>query len=481
MDISLYIDGQSRPASNGAVFERKNPISGEVVTRAPAATAADVDAAVDAASRAFADWSRTSPSDRRKILLKAADILEEKAGEFQRLVVAETGSTRKWGYRNAMNAAPFLREAAALTTQVTGEVIPSNVPGTLALAIRQPVGVCLGIAPWNAPIILAVRAVAFAIAFGNTAILKAAEQCPATHRLIGDVFHEAGLPAGVLNIITNDLKDAASVVSALVTHPRVKRVNFTGSTRVGGIIAGLCARHLKPALLELGGKSPFIVLDDADLKAAAQAAAFGAFLNQGQICMSTERIIVQNAVADEFVGLLADHARRLKVGNPSEDVDLGSLIELSAAERMERVLVDAKEKGATLVVGGERKGAIISPAVVDHVTPDMKIYSEESFGPVKPIIRVADDDEAVRIANDTEYGLSASVYSRDIQRAMAIAGRLETGVCHINGATVQDEPQMPFGGVKQSGYGRFGGKAVISEFTELRWITIDDPARAYSI
>jgi acyl-CoA reductase-like NAD-dependent aldehyde dehydrogenase len=333
----------------------------------------------------------------------------------------------------------------------------------------------LGIAPWNAPVILGVRAVAAPLACGNTVILRSSEVCPKTHSLIIEVMNEAGFPKGVVNLLSNAPEDAPKIVKALIAHPAVKRVNFTGSSRVGKEIAKLCAEHLKPVLLELGGKAPLVVLADADIDAAVDAAIFGAFANQGQICMSTERLIVDESVADAFVGKLAKRAAALPSGDPRGHVVLGSLVNLAAAERMDELIGDAKAKGASVAAGGKRNGSIVEATIVDHVTPAMRIYKEESFGPVKPVIRVKDDEEAIRVANDTEYGLSSAVFSRDVQRALRVAKRIESGICHINGPTVHDEGQMPFGGVKASGYGRFGGKAVIAEFTDLRWITIEGP------
>ncbi|RVC52697.1 aldehyde dehydrogenase, partial [Mesorhizobium sp. M4B.F.Ca.ET.088.02.2.1] len=433
----------------------------------------------DAAAAAFPAWSRTGPGERRALLSKAAEVMASKVGEFTRLMMEETGATGPWAGFNVMLAANMLREAAAMTTQIAGEIIPSDKPGTLAMAIRQPAGVCLGIAPWNAPVILGTRALAMPLACGNTVVLKASEMCPGTHRLIGQVLVEAGLPKGVVNVVTNDPKDAAGIVEALVAHPAVKRVNFTGSTKVGRIIAELAGRHLKPALLELGGKAPLLVLDDADIDAAVNAATFGAFMHQGQICMSTERLIVDEKVADEFVAKLAARAAQLPAGDPRGHVVLGSLISSQAADKMEELVADAVAKGAKLVAGGKRTGTVVDATLLDHVTPSMRVYAEESFGPVKPVIRVKGEDEAVRVANDTEYGLSSAVFSRDIKRAMAVAARIQAGICHINGPTVGDEAQMPFGGVKGSGYGRFGGKASIAEFTDLRWVTIEDPGQHY--
>ncbi|RVD61291.1 aldehyde dehydrogenase [Mesorhizobium sp. M2D.F.Ca.ET.185.01.1.1] len=479
MDIGLLIDGDERAATGKASYERLDPFTGKLATRAAAASIADANTAVDAAAAAFDAWSKTGPGERRALLLKAADVMTSKVGEFTKLMMEETGATGPWAGFNVMLASNMLREAAAMTTQISGEVIPSDKPGTLAMAIRQPAGVCLGIAPWNAPVILGTRALAMPLACGNTVVLKASEMCPGTHRLIGQVLVEAGLPKGAVNVVTNDPKDAAAIVEVLIAHPAVKRVNFTGSTKVGRIIAELSGRHLKPALLELGGKAPLVVLDDADVDAAVNAAVFGAFMHQGQICMSTERLIVDEKIADEFVSKLAARASKLPAGDPRGHVVLGSLISSQAADKMEELIADATAKGAKLAAGGKRTGTVVEATLLDHVTPAMRVYAEESFGPVKPVIRVKGEDEAVRVANDTEYGLSSAVFSRDIRRAMAVAARIQAGICHINGPTVGDEAQMPFGGVKGSGYGRFGGKASIAEFTDLRWVTIEDPGQHY--
>lgn len=478
--VQLLIGDADQPATHSATFVRHNPVSGEAATTAAAASVEDARAAADAAAAAFPKWSATGPGERRAKLLKAAELLEARAAQFATLMMAETGSTMGWGFFNVHLAVGMLREAAAITTQIAGEVVPSDVPGNLAMAIRQPAGVVLGIAPWNAPVILGVRAVAVPLACGNTVILKASEVCPATHRLIGTVLKEAGLGAGVINVITHDAKDAGAIAEALIAHPAVRRINFTGSTRVGKLLAQTAAKYLKPILLELGGKAPLIVLDDADLDAAVDATVFGAFANQGQICMSTERVIVQEKVADQFASKLAARVAALPSGDPREgDVVLGSVVGKPTVERVQHLVKDAQSRGAKLLVGGEVNGTVMQGIVVDHVTPSMQLFREESFGPQVSITRVKTADEAVELANDTEYGLSAAIFSRDIAKALELARRIESGICHINGPTVHDEAQMPFGGVKASGYGRFGGKAGIAEFTELRWITIQTGKRHY--
>lgn len=471
--VELLIAGKDVPASQGATFERRHPVTGEVASRAAAATIADAAAAAAAAQEAFPTWSALGPTARRAVLMKAADLLDARTGEVIERMVAETGCTAPWAGFNAFLAANMLRDAAALTTQVGGEVIPSDRPSTLLFTIRQPAGVVLGIAPWNAPIILGVRAVASPLACGNAVVLKSSETCPATHRLIGEVLRDAGLPPGTLNVVSSSPADAPAVVQALIAHPAVRRVNFTGSSKVGRAVAEAAASHFKPVLLELGGKAPVVVLDDADLDQAVAATAFSAYANQGQICMSAERVVVDESVADAFVDKLAKKARSLPAGDPrQEGMVLGSLVSPEAARRLGALVADAVEKGARCVAGGPPKATIMEATVLDRVTPAMKLYGEESFGPVVCVVRVRGVEEAVRVANDTEYGLSSSVFGRDVTRALGVARRLEASMCHVNGPTVHDEAQMPFGGTKASGNGRFGGRAALDEFTELRTFTV---------
>ncbi len=478
--IDMLINGETCQAGNGATFERRNPLDDAVATVAPAATVADAVAAVDAAAEAFKSWSLTGPGERRALLAKAADALEAQGDAFAQAMAAETGSSAIWAGFNVHLAADMLREAAAITTQIGGEVIPSNVPGSVAMAVRQPAGVVLAIAPWNAPVILSVRAIAVALACGNSVVLKGSEICPATHGLIVQACQAAGFPRGVVNFITNAPKDAGEIVEAMVAHPAVRRVNFTGSTRVGKLIAATCAKYLKRSVLELGGKAPLVVLDDADVDAAVAAATFGAFANSGQICMSTERLIVDEAVADEFVSKLAGRAQALPLGDPRKGpVVLGSVVDMATVHRCNQLVDNAVSKGAKLVCGGKADSTLMPATLLDHVTAEMRIYHEESFAPVKAIVRVKGVEAAVACANDNDYGLSAAVFGRDIARAMQVAQRIESGICHVNGPTVHDEAQMPFGGVKGSGWGRFGGKAGIDEFTELRWITVQTGARHY--
>jgi acyl-CoA reductase-like NAD-dependent aldehyde dehydrogenase len=482
MSAALLIDDAEAPLVGDATFDRIDPVLGQVATRTAAASVKDAVHAANVAARAFPTWSMTPPTQRRACLELAADLLLERIPEFTAAIIAETGGTRGWSEFNCRLAASILREAAAMTTQISGEVIPSDKPGLLAMAVRQPCGVVFSMAPWNAPVILATRAVAMPLACGNTVVLKASELSPRTHSLVAEVLSKAGMPRGTINLVHTRPEAAPEVVEALIAHAAVRRVNFTGSTRVGRLIAESCARHLKPCLLELGGKAPLLVLDDADLEAAVDAAMFSAFFHQGQICMSTERVIVDEQVADAFVERFAERARTIRAKDPRDpDCVLGAMITEAAAQRVKSLIDDAVAKGARLLCGGRQEGVFIDPTILDGVTQNMRIYRDECFGPVASIVRVSGLDEAVSVANDCEYGLAAAVFGRDVARALAVAQRIESGICHVNGPTIQDEPQMPFGGMKSSGYGRFGGRAGIEAFTELRWITIQSGRPSYPI
>jgi benzaldehyde dehydrogenase (NAD) len=480
-EVMMVIGGEHVAASTARRFERKSPFDDQVVSTAPAASIADARSAVRSASDAFRRWAATSPLEKRGLLNRAADALEARTSDFVTAMQNETGASTEWAHFNVKLAAEGMREAAAMTTQICGETIPSNLTGNFSFSVRQPAGVVFGIAPWNAPVILGVRAIALPLACGNTVVFKGSETCPATHQLIVESLLDAGCPKGVINFITNAPEDAAEIVEAIISEPAVRRVNFTGSTRVGKIVAALCGTHLKRAVLELGGKAPFIVLDDADIDEAVNAAAFGCFANSGQICMSTERLILAQTIADEFVDKLARKVASLPVGDPRHGaaVVLGSVVDGSTVRRCNVLVDDALSKGAILVSGGVSKTTLMPATLIDHVTPEMKIYGTESFGPVKAIIRVDTDQSAIACANDNEYGLAAAVFSRSIARAMNVASKLETGICHVNGATVHDEAHMPFGGVKSSGFGHFGGRAGIAEFTDLRWLSIQTSSRPY--
>jgi acyl-CoA reductase-like NAD-dependent aldehyde dehydrogenase len=437
---------------------------------------------VTAASDAFPAWSTTSPTQRRRILNRAADLLEERGEAAAALMAQETGGTFGWSLFNVGLASSMFREAAALVTAPLGEVIAGDNPDALSLAIRQPAGVVAAFAPWNAPIILGARAVAAPLAVGNTVVVKASEDAPLACALfLAEVLTDAGLPAGVLNVLTNDRRDAATVAEALIGDRRVRRVNFTGSTGVGRRIGELAARYLTPAVLELGGKNSVLVLDDADLEYAVNAVAFAAYLNSGQICMSADRVLVHRSLADEFAARLAEKAKGLPGGDPTDPhTVIGPLINAGAAQRVSGLVDEAANDGARVLAGGgSPDGAHYPATVLADVTPGMRIHTEEIFGPVCTVLTVDDEDQAVAIANDSPYGLTAGVLTRDVNRGFAVARRLRTGIAHVNDQSVDDDPTAPFGGVGDSGYGRFGGRAGVEAFTDLRWITLQQRPKKF--
>jgi len=481
VQTQLIIDNKPQDATGGKTFERLHPLTGASVTRAAAADASDALAAVESAAAAFTTWSQTGPTERRAVMLKAAEIMDRRTPDLIASMGAEVGAAPLWAGFNGFLTSNLLREAAGLASQIQGETIPTDKPGALSMTVRTPAGVVFSMAPWNGAGVLAARAIAYPIVCGNTVVFRGSEYSPRSHELISEIFHEAGLPAGVLNFITTSAADSDEVVKAIIAHKAVRRINFTGSTRVGRIIAERAAHELKPCLLELGGKAPLVVLDDADIDGAVNAAVFGSFLYQGQICMSTERFVVDDSVADEFVAKFAARAAQLPAGDPATDPScvVGPMINADNGSRLNSMIDDAVSKGADVVVGGQADGAAMPATIVDHVTPEMDIYDTETFGPITTVVRVKGVEEAVRVANDTEYGLAAAVFGRDTHRAYQVALRIEAGHVHVNGATVQNEAQAPYGGMKNSGYGRFDGRAVIDEFTDLRWITIEPADQQY--
>ncbi|QYC41737.1 Vanillin dehydrogenase [Nonomuraea coxensis DSM 45129] len=471
----LLIGGKSVPPRSGRTTADLNPYTGQPYATVAAAGPEDVTLAVDAAQAAFDDWAALSPFARRAIFLKAADLLQERGEQAAALMAGEVGGTRPWALFNVGLAANMLREAAAAITAPRGDVLAAQEEGALGLAVREPVGVVAAFSPWNAPLILGVRSVAAALAAGNTVVMKPSEDAPiACGLFVADVLAEAGLPAGVLNVVTNDPADAAGVAEALIADPRVRAVNFTGSTEVGRIIGTHAARHLKPAMLELGGKNAIIVLDDADLDYAVDAATFGVFMNAGQICMSGDRVLVHESLAGEFTARFAAKVAALPAGDPAEPTTvIGPLVSAAAARRVAALVSDAVAKGATVVTGGgEPVGAVHPATVLTGVPADADLYYGEGFGPICVIDTFATDEEAVTKANDTDHGLTAGIITENGTHGLRVARRLRTGIVHVGDQSVADEPQAPFGGFKSSGYGRFGGRWGIEAFTNTRWITL---------
>lgn len=479
--FQMYINGDWVSAESDELFEVYNPASGETYASVANADRNDTKRAIDAAVSAQLAWSNLPYTQRAGYFLKAADIIQRRNVDFVNALVDEGGSwIGKAMFESGYVPGIFRAAAAAAVCQMTGEIVPSE-HGKVSMIVRQPLGVVSVISPWNAPFLLSSRGIAFALAVGNTVVLKPSEETPVSGGLlIAEVLEEAGLPNGVFNLITCARDNVAAVGDEMVANPNVKAISFTGSTAVGKQIAAQAGSLLKKVCLELGGKDALIILDDADMEKAVNAATFGCFNHQGQICMSTERIIVHKAIAEEFTDKFVSNVKNLKVGDPREmDNVIGPIINEKQLQKIHEQVTDALDKGASLHTGGKHDGLFYHPTVLTAIRPDMKIYREETFGPVAPVITVADVDEAVAVANDTEYGLSAGIITHDEAKGMAIAQRLETGMAHINDCSLNDEPNVPFGGVKNSGLGRHGGKASIESFTETRWITLERGGRHY--
>ncbi|HZS25448.1 MAG TPA: aldehyde dehydrogenase family protein [Gaiellaceae bacterium] len=468
-----YIGGEWVDAAGGKSYDDLDPFTGDAVATVAAGGPDDARRAVEAAAGAFPAWSATPPAERQRIFLKAADLLDERREEVVSMLARETGSTFGFSMFQSFFVPNLFRQAAALAYAPLGQIIPSDT-GAFAMGIRRPAGVVGAFAPWNAALILSARSIAAPLALGNTVVLKPSEWSPWSGGLLwGEIFAEAGMPAGVLNVVTHAPGEAGPIGEAIIGHPAVRRLNFTGSSAVGRLIAEAAGRHLKRVVLELGGYNPLIVLGDADLDYAVNASAFGSFLHQGQICMSTRRILVERSIADDFVPRLVEKTKGLKTGDPKEqDTIIGPLINEDALKLVSGRVQQAVADGARVLAGGEAVGPCYQATLLTDVPPDSEFAQKETFGPVASIEVVDDAEAALERANATAYGLSAGIITGNRDRGFQLAQRIESGIVHVNDQTVADEPQMPFGGVKESGFGRFGGQAVVDEFTELRWVTM---------
>lgn len=474
----LYIDGQWQQTPGQ--FDDFNPSDGTLWARIPEGTAADTRRAIEAAQTAFPAWAGLKFQERAEYMLKAAAIIEKRAPDFIAAAQFEGGGWYGKGVYETKVMPEMLKAAAAVCYAPIGEVLPS-LNGKVSTAVRSPMGVVAVISPWNMPGILATRPFSVPMAMGNTIVLKPSEETPWLGGLFfAEVMEEAGVPPGVFNVVTCSRRNVAEVGDELVDNPTVKGVAFTGSAAVGRRIAAKCGAHLKKACIELGGKDSLIVLEDANMERATSAASFGAFMHQGQICMSVEKVLVQEKVYDEFLRGFVARAAKLKTGNVADKSNvIGPLINDRQVANVKHQLDDAIAKGAKIAIGGGVNGRFVEPTVVTHVTPDMDIWRDETFGPVAVVVPFRTDDEAIAMNNDTEYGLSAGIISEDEHRAMDIAKRLETGMCHINCASINDEAHAPFGGTKASGLGRYGGRWSLEAFSETRWITLDRGQKQY--
>ncbi len=479
---TLPIAGDWRPGHGTGVNRDRNPFTGETLAEIPQASRDDLDQAYAAAAEAQRTWGAMLPAERSEVLRRAAGVMEARRGEIVDWLIRESGSTRlkaalEWDAVHAV-----MLEASALAHLVEGRIMPADAPGKESRVYRKPVGVVGVISPWNWPLQLSNRSVAPALAVGNAVVLKPASDTPITGGLLlARLYEEAGLPPGVLSVIVGS---GSEIGDAFVSHPVPRVISFTGSTPVGrGILRQVAdAAILKRVELELGGNSPFVVLDDADLEQTLDAAVFGKFLHQGQICMIANRFIVDEALYDAFVDGFAARVRALKVGDPAEpDTVVGPIINRSQLEGLQEKIAGARAAGAREVVGGEARGQVLPPHVFADVTNDMPIASEENFGPIAPIIPARGEEEALAMANATEHGLSSAVFTRDLQRGLRVALRIEAGMAHVNDQPVNDLPFSPFGGEKNSGIGRFNGKWAVHAFTTDQWVTIQHTPRAYPL
>lgn len=479
--LQQSIGGTWAGAEGGRTFEDRDPFTGEVVALVPASSRADAARAVAAASAAFPAWAATPPGVRQRIFLAAADILERRRDEVVGWLARETGAGFGFGMFQMGFVPGLFRQAAGAAYAPLGQILPSDMPGTFAMGVRRPVGVVGAIAPWNAALILSARSIAAPLICGNTVVLKPSEESPWSGGLLwAEIFEEAGLPPGVLNVVTHAPGEAEAIGNELIENPAVRRLNFTGSTTTGRRLAEAAGRHLKRVVLELGGQNPLIVLADADLEYAVDASAFGAYLHQGQICMSARRILVERPIATDFIDRLARKTAGLKYGDPREhDTIIGPLINAQAVETVKRRVDEAVAHGARVLAGGKAVGPCFQATLITDVPADVELARTETFGPVATIEIVDSAEDGVRRANETSYGLAAGILTSNTDRGMQLAEALESGIVHINDQPVHDEPQMPFGGVKDSGWGRFGGSFAIDEFTEMRWVTVQSGRRPF--
>jgi benzaldehyde dehydrogenase (NAD) len=470
--LGEWVDGK---AGTSAVVE---PATGANLGEVGIASREDVDAAVQRAIRVQQSWANTPFDQRAAVFHTAARLLSERAEQFNFWNVRECGSILQKAQWELKATVEHLLTAASLPLQPDGLLFPSSVVGRTNTWRRIPVGVVGVITPWNFPLVIAIRSVAPALALGNAVILKPDPLSAVTGgALIAQLFEDAGLPRGLLHV----LPGGAETGDALVRHPAVELLSFTGSTPVGRKIGEICGGMLKKTSLELGGNNPFIVLPDADLDKAASCAAWGSFLHQGQICMQAGRHLVHRSVADTYIAKLAERARRLTIGDPAtEQVHLGPLINERQAERVERIVTSTIEAGATVVTGGKRSGAFFEPTVLADVTQTMAAFSDELFGPVAPVTVFDSIDEVIELVHASEYGLAAAIHSKSVSNAMALAGRLRSGMVHVNDQPVNTESQVPFGGMGASGNSsRFGGPANIEEFTKSQWVSVVDTPIEY--
>lgn len=475
-----YIAGEWQSGQDDSINTNTNPYNGETLVEIQQATSEQLNEAYQAATTAQKEWAQKTPAERAAVMYKVVNVLDQRKEEIVDWLVKESGSTRVKAMVEFGSARAITLEAASFPSRVHGEIRPSNTPGKEHFIYREPIGVVAVISPWNFPLHLTQRSIAPALALGNAVVLKPASDTPITGGLLlAKIFEEAGLPKGLLNVVVGA---GSEIGDAIVTHETPSLVSFTGSTSVGKHIGELAngGDYIKQVALELGGNSPFVVLKDADIEQAVKAAAFGKFLHQGQICIAINRIIVEDDIYDDFVERFLAHVKTLKVGDPShEDTAVGPIINEKQVDSLKEKIAKAQEEGANMILSGEIEGQVVPPHIFTEVTRDMDLSRNEVFGPLVGIIRAKDEDDALSIANDSMYGLSSAVFTADMQKGLRFARGIRAGMTHINDVSVNDESNVPFGGEKNSGIGRFNGEWVLEEFTRTHWISMQHKPREY--
>jgi len=470
-----YVGGAWVDADGGETFEVVNPATGETIARVPRMGAAETRRAIEAAQRALPGWRGLTAKERAAILRRWSDLMLERQEELAALLTTEQGKPLAESRTEVAYGASFLEWFGEEGKRVYGDTIPTYAPDRRIVVTKEPVGVTAGITPWNFPAAMITRKAAPALAAGCTMVMKPAEQTPLTGLAIAKLAEEAGLPAGVLSMVTGDAHDAPEIGREMTSNPLIRKVGFTGSTEVGKLLMRQCADGLKKVSLELGGNAPFIVFDDAELEAAVEGALICKFRNSGQTCISANRVLVQDGIYDDFLSTFVERVVRLKVADGFQpDVNVGPLIDGQALDKVERHVADAQERGAELVLGGSRHelgGQFYQPSVLTGISDTMAMSYEETFGPVAGITRFATEEEAIRKANDTPYGLASYFYSRDVGRIWRVSEALEYGILGINTGLISTEV-APFGGMKESGIGREGSKYGIEEWLEIKYLCL---------
>jgi aldehyde dehydrogenase (NAD+) len=475
-----YINGSWKPGRQGGTLKDTDPYSGETLAEIVMANQSDLDEAYQAAAKAQIVWAAQLPSERASVMLRSAAVMETRHEEIVGWLIQESGSTRTKAEMEWQFVHSITLEAASFPHRVEGRILPLDESGKESRAYRQPQGVIGVISPWNFPMYLSHRSIGPALALGNGVVVKPAPDTPVTGGLlIAKIYEEAGLPPGLFNVVVGDVQD---IGDPFTLHRIPRLISFTGSTKVGRHIGELAMSGpaMKRVALELGGNAPCVILDDADIEHAVRATIVGRFLHQGQICMSTNRIIVDAKVYDEFVDRFAAHVKGLKYGDPNDpDTAIGPIINQKQLAGHMAHIEGARAAGARQVVGGDPEGQVLPPHVFVDVKNEMQIAQDELFGPIAPIIKASGEAEALRLANDTQYGLSSAVFTRDQERGVRFALGVQAGMTHVNDHSVDDSPTGPFGGEKNSGIGRFGGEWIIHEFTRDHWVTIQHSRPKY--